>query len=108
MKLGLSLGYSGPQLQVPLEKVKLAERLGFDSGTMMDNLIYTGVPDDEVRPTFETWSVLPALAEATSKIRIVPQVTPCLRRAPASWYWFLPYAAAKRIPCVRGGRPARQ
>ena len=31
MKLGLSLGYSGPQLQIPLEKVKLAERLGYDS-----------------------------------------------------------------------------
>jgi F420-dependent oxidoreductase-like protein len=31
MKLGLSLGYSGPQLKIPLEKVKLAERLGYDS-----------------------------------------------------------------------------
>ena len=31
MKLGLSLGYSGPQLQVPLKKVQLAERLGYDS-----------------------------------------------------------------------------
>ena len=59
------------------------ERLGFDSGTMMDNLIYTGPPNDEVRETFETWSVIPALAEVTSKIRIGPQVTPCLRRAPA-------------------------
>ncbi|MBH79640.1 MAG: LLM class F420-dependent oxidoreductase [Gammaproteobacteria bacterium] len=31
MKLGLSLGYSGPQLKIPLEKVQLAERLGYDS-----------------------------------------------------------------------------
>mgnify|MGYP001553754815 CR=1 FL=1 len=31
MKLGLSLGYSGPQLRLPLEKIKLAERLGYDS-----------------------------------------------------------------------------
>ena len=60
-----------------------AEKLGFDSGTMMDNLIYTGPPNDKVRPTFETWTVLPALAALTSKIRIGPQVTPCLRRAPA-------------------------
>ena len=28
MKLGLMLGYSGGQLQLPVEKVQLAERLG--------------------------------------------------------------------------------
>ncbi|MCZ6617546.1 MAG: LLM class F420-dependent oxidoreductase [Gammaproteobacteria bacterium] len=31
MKLGLSLGYSGAHLNIPIEKVKLAERLGYDS-----------------------------------------------------------------------------
>ncbi len=31
MKLGLMLGYSGANLKIPLEKVKLAERLGYDS-----------------------------------------------------------------------------
>ena len=31
MKLGLSLGYSGAELNIPLEKVQLAERLGYDS-----------------------------------------------------------------------------
>jgi F420-dependent oxidoreductase-like protein len=31
MKLGLSIGYSGAQLDLPVEKVLLAERLGFDS-----------------------------------------------------------------------------
>lgn len=31
MKLGLSLGYSGGELQLPVEKVQLAERLGYDS-----------------------------------------------------------------------------
>ncbi len=31
MKLGLMLGYSGAELQIPLEDVKLAERLGYDS-----------------------------------------------------------------------------
>lgn len=59
------------------------DKLGFDSGTMMDNLIYTGPPDGAVRPTFETWTFLPAIAALTSNIRIGPQVTPCLRRAPA-------------------------
>ncbi|HIG39277.1 MAG: LLM class F420-dependent oxidoreductase [bacterium] len=31
MKLGLSLGYSGAELKIPLERVQLAERLGYDS-----------------------------------------------------------------------------
>ena len=31
MKLGLSLGYSGAELNIPLERVQLAERLGYDS-----------------------------------------------------------------------------
>ncbi|TDJ24340.1 MAG: LLM class F420-dependent oxidoreductase [Gammaproteobacteria bacterium] len=31
MKLGLSLGYSGAHLNIPIEKVQLAERLGYDS-----------------------------------------------------------------------------
>src|SRR4029450_12036613 len=31
MKLGLSIGYSGSELKLPVEQVLLAERLGFDS-----------------------------------------------------------------------------
>src|SRR5688500_3527538 len=31
MKLGLSIGYSGAELKLPVEKVQLAESLGFDS-----------------------------------------------------------------------------
>lgn len=31
MKLGISIGYSGAKLEIPLERVKLAERLGYDS-----------------------------------------------------------------------------
>ncbi len=31
MKLGLMLGYSGAHLKIPLERVQLAERLGYDS-----------------------------------------------------------------------------
>jgi alkanesulfonate monooxygenase SsuD/methylene tetrahydromethanopterin reductase-like flavin-dependent oxidoreductase (luciferase family) len=31
MKLGLGIGYSGGQMRLPVEKVQLAERLGFDS-----------------------------------------------------------------------------
>ena len=31
MKLALSLGYSGGRLDLPMERIKLAERLGYDS-----------------------------------------------------------------------------
>jgi F420-dependent oxidoreductase-like protein len=31
MKLGLGIGYSGARLQVPIERIKLAEQLGYDS-----------------------------------------------------------------------------
>ncbi|MEE3326420.1 MAG: LLM class flavin-dependent oxidoreductase, partial [Myxococcota bacterium] len=31
LKLGVMLGYSGAQVQIPLETVKLAERLGYDA-----------------------------------------------------------------------------
>ncbi|HZD25703.1 MAG TPA: LLM class F420-dependent oxidoreductase [Alphaproteobacteria bacterium] len=31
MKLGLSIGYSGPSVELPLARVQLAERLGYDS-----------------------------------------------------------------------------
>src|SRR5215216_904060 len=31
MKLGLSIGYSGADLRLPMERIQLAERLGYDS-----------------------------------------------------------------------------
>ena len=31
MKLGLAIGYSGAEMRVPVERVLLAERLGYDS-----------------------------------------------------------------------------
>jgi alkanesulfonate monooxygenase SsuD/methylene tetrahydromethanopterin reductase-like flavin-dependent oxidoreductase (luciferase family) len=31
MKLGLSIGYSGAELKLPVEKIQRAESLGFDS-----------------------------------------------------------------------------
>ena len=44
MKLGLSIGYSGAELKLPVEKVQLAERLCFDSGGG------GGVRPDEITP----------------------------------------------------------
>ncbi|HAK61786.1 MAG TPA: LLM class F420-dependent oxidoreductase, partial [Alphaproteobacteria bacterium] len=31
MKLGLSIGYSGGRMSLPVERIQLAERLGYDS-----------------------------------------------------------------------------
>ena len=31
MKLGLSIGYSGAEMRLPIERVQLAEKLGYDS-----------------------------------------------------------------------------
>jgi alkanesulfonate monooxygenase SsuD/methylene tetrahydromethanopterin reductase-like flavin-dependent oxidoreductase (luciferase family) len=58
------------------------ERLGFDSAHMMDNSVGP-IPWPPEKPVFETFTALPALAEATSKIRIGPLVTPSGRRHPA-------------------------
>jgi alkanesulfonate monooxygenase SsuD/methylene tetrahydromethanopterin reductase-like flavin-dependent oxidoreductase (luciferase family) len=61
-----------------------ADNLGFDSGWMMDNVTYRHLyKEDEKVPVFEVWTVLPALAEATSNIKMGPMVTPVNRRHPA-------------------------
>jgi hypothetical protein len=60
------------------------ENLGFDYGWMMDNVTYRHLYKlGQKVPVFETWTVLPALAEATSKIRMGPMVSPVNRRHPA-------------------------
>lgn len=60
-----------------------ADRLGFEYGWMMDNVVAPNPNTGEMLPVFETWTVLPALAEATTNIRMGPMVTPCRRRHPA-------------------------
>jgi F420-dependent oxidoreductase-like protein len=72
MKLGLSLGYSGPQLQVPLEKVKLAERLGYDS-------VWTAEAygSDAITP-------LAYIAGHTERIRLGTAVIQLAARTPAN------------------------
>ena len=56
-----------------------AERLGFDAGWTMDNNVGAAETLRDL-PVFDTWTVLPAIAEATSKIRLGPLVTPVGRR----------------------------
>ena len=61
--------------------VQEAERLGFSAAWQDDN--FTGhSPYPRDMPGFDVWAMLPALAEATSKIRLGPMATPVLRRFP--------------------------
>ncbi len=59
-----------------------ADRLGFDAGWMMDNVVYPDSTTGEMLDVWETWTVLSVLAEITDNIRFGPLVTPCRRRNP--------------------------
>ena len=59
-----------------------ADRLGYDMGCLMDNCVFPWL-DTDFLEVFETWTTLPALAEATERLRLGPMVTPAGRRNPA-------------------------
>ncbi len=71
MKLGLSIGYSGAQLRVPVEKVQLAERLGYDSAWSAE-----AYGSDAIAP-------LAYLAGKTERIRLGTGIMQLAGRAPA-------------------------
>lgn len=76
-----------------------ADKLGFYSGWMMDNVVYEDLQTGDMLPVWETWTVLSILAEITDNIRIGPMVTPCRRRNPC--------LLAKQAACIdqiSGGR----
>jgi F420-dependent oxidoreductase-like protein len=72
MKLGLSLGYSGAHLHLPVERVQLAERLGFDS-------VWTAEAygSDAITP-------LAYLAAVTRRIRLGTGIMQLAARTPAA------------------------
>ena len=72
MKLGLSLGYSGAEMKLPVERVQLAERLGFDS-------VWTAEAygSDAISP-------LAYLAAVTKKIRLGTGIIQLAARTPAA------------------------
>lgn len=72
MKLGLSLGYSGADLRIPLERVQLAERLGYDS-------VWTAEAygSDAITP-------LAYIAAHTERIRLGTAVLQLAGRTPAN------------------------
>jgi F420-dependent oxidoreductase-like protein len=72
MKLGLYLGYSGAQMSLPVEKVQLAERLGYDS-------VWTAEAygSDAITP-------LAYLAAVTRRIRLGTGIMQLAARTPAA------------------------
>src|SRR5258706_16088614 len=72
MKLGLSIGYSGAELKLPVEKILLAEKLGFDS-------VWTAEAygSDAITP-------LAYLAALTKRIRLGTGIMQLAARPPAS------------------------
>ncbi|MGI9614784.1 MAG: LLM class F420-dependent oxidoreductase [Acidimicrobiales bacterium] len=71
MKLGLSIGYSGARLRIPLERIKLAEQLGYDS-------VWTAEAygSDAITPL--AW-----IAAHTKRIRLGTGIMQLAGRAPA-------------------------
>jgi F420-dependent oxidoreductase-like protein len=72
MKLGLALGYSGRQMNLPVEKVQLAERLGYDS-------VWTAETYGS-----DAWSPLAYLAAVTEHIRLGTAIQQLAGRPPAT------------------------
>ena len=72
MKLGLGIGYSGAELRIPIERIQLAERLGYDS-------VWTAEAygSDAITP-------LAFIAAHTSRIRLGTGVIQLAARTPAN------------------------
>lgn len=72
MKLGLGIGYSGAEMRLPVEKVQLAERLGYDS-------VWTAEAygSDAITP-------LAYLAALTTRIRLGTSIIQLAARTPAA------------------------
>jgi F420-dependent oxidoreductase-like protein len=73
------------------------ERLGFDSLWLYDHFHTT--PRPEIEPTFECWTAMAALAEATSRVRLGQLVTCAQYRNPA-----LLAKLASCVDVISGGR----
>ncbi|MBV1906979.1 MAG: LLM class F420-dependent oxidoreductase [Pseudomonadales bacterium] len=72
MKLGLALGYSGRQMKLPIERIQLAERLGYDS-------VWTAETYGS-----DAWSPLAYIAAKTQHIRLGTAIQQLAGRPPAT------------------------
>jgi F420-dependent oxidoreductase-like protein len=72
MKLGISVGYSGAQMSLPIDKILMAERLGYDSVWTAESY-----GSDAITP-------LAFIAALTSKIRLGTGIIQVAARTPAA------------------------
>lgn len=74
---------SGDIWQDTQTHIQRAERDGFDSFWVMDHFYQLPVHGSEREPFFDAWTILPALAAVTSRIRLGAMVSPVGYRNPA-------------------------
>ena len=89
-------GISGP---IPPRHAMLAEKLGFESYWLMDHFYELPVHGSTDEPFLDAWTLLPAIAAVTERIRIGPMVSPVGYRSPA-----LLARMAASLDHISGGR----
>jgi alkanesulfonate monooxygenase SsuD/methylene tetrahydromethanopterin reductase-like flavin-dependent oxidoreductase (luciferase family) len=96
-RFGLFLSQSTKPLSQVYDEFQMAEDLGFDHAWLVDHLVDTDGPPSH--PILEAWTLLAALAERTSRIRLGVLVTSNTFRHPA-----VLLKSAVTVDHISGGR----
>jgi alkanesulfonate monooxygenase SsuD/methylene tetrahydromethanopterin reductase-like flavin-dependent oxidoreductase (luciferase family) len=96
-RFGLFLSQSTKPLSQVYDEFQMAEDLGFDHAWLVDHLVDTDGPPSH--PILEAWTLLAALAERTSRIRLGVLVTSNTFRHPA-----ILLKSAVTVDHISGGR----
>ena len=96
-RFGLFLSQANKPLSQVYDEFQMAEDLGFDHAWLVDHLVDTDGPPSN--PMLEAWTLLAALAERTSRIRLGVLVTSNTFRHPA-----VLLKAAVTVDHINGGR----
>lgn len=97
IRFGVQLPQEGTEWEELKAHTLEAERLGYDHAWQVDHLVTVALPRGHPQP--DCWTLLPALAEATQRIRLGTMVTCYAFRNPA-----LLANAAATVDRISGGR----